>query len=158
MQHLNILGLQTTCLCILLWDLDNDRFGFSVGFDTICSKFPTLPRHLVASERHGGVKHIVAVHPDSASPQTVGKEECSLNVLGVDGGSQAIDGVVGAVKQLCVVLELHDGHHWPKDLFLSNGHLILHISKHSRGHKESLVPNTASLAMVISSSTSANTV
>lgn len=39
------------------------RLDFRVGFQAVLSQLPTNARHLVPSEGHLSIQHIVAVHP-----------------------------------------------------------------------------------------------
>ena len=59
--------------------------------------FAALARHLEAAERRGRVDDVVAVDPDGPGLDLLGVEVGLVDVLGPDGGGQAVEGPVGAV-------------------------------------------------------------
>lgn len=58
----------------------------------------------------------VMASPDSASPETVGEVDSLFQVTREDRGSQAVNCLVSTLDKLRLILELHDLHHWPKNL------------------------------------------
>ena len=54
--------------------------------------------------------------PHTAGAKGMGDTQSPVDILGEDGRSQSIHGVVGPVDHLLDGLELHDLHHWTEDL------------------------------------------
>ena len=52
-------------------------------------------------------------------------------VIGDYSSSESVSGIVGALDDFIIVLELEDALHWAEDLLLRNGVLILDIGEDS---------------------------
>lgn len=88
------------------------------GATELCLRSVTRPllRTLSQWTYEDGGEDDDVVLPDSASPQSVGDVVGLVNVLGEDGGCQAVLGVVGPGHHLLQCLELQHLHHRAKDL------------------------------------------
>lgn len=106
-----------------LVQLDADRLVLGVVGQSSLAKLATNTRLLVTTEGELMVKHVVAVDPDGAGLEAVGHADGGVDVLGVDGGSQAVGGVVGQVDDLLLILELGDGADGAEDLLLHDLHV-----------------------------------
>ena len=54
--------------------------------------------------------------PDGAGLDAVSEVNRSVEILGEDRGAEAVRWAVGAFNHFVQILELHDLHHWTKDL------------------------------------------
>ena len=61
---------------------------------------------------------LVAVDPDSAGVEGVADTNRSVEILGVNGSSEAVHRVIAQLKDLFLGLELGDGADRSEDLFL----------------------------------------
>lgn len=75
---------------VLLWNLDRHRLDLSVVLQAVFAQLTTVARQLVATERSRHVKHIIAVHPDSAGLDAVSEVDRSVEILGEHGGAEAV--------------------------------------------------------------------
>lgn len=84
---------------------------------------------LEASEGHLGVKLVDAVDPGGAGVEPVGGLQSAIDVLGEDGCSETILGIVGLFNDVLVVVELDDNADWAEDLFLYDLHVGARVRK-----------------------------
>lgn len=85
------------------------------------------------------VEGVVGVDPDGAGAERVGDLDGGVEVLGVDGGGEAVGGVVADPDRLLLVLELGDAAHGAEDLLLHDLHVVRHVGEDGRLDEVALV-------------------
>lgn len=93
------------------------------------------------------VQHVVLVDPDSTGTESVGDTDGGVEVLSVDGSSQAIIRVVSALEDLLFCLELGDRAHWAEDLLLNDLHVFSNIGEDGWLDEVSLVAMTPTTSL-----------
>ena len=63
--------------------------------EPLLAAVPAVPGLLEAPKPGGGVKHVVAIDPDSARLDVLGSLQGQRQLLAVDGGSEAVHRVIG---------------------------------------------------------------
>src|SRR5262249_19691679 len=99
-----------------------------------------MTRHLEAAERRRGIDDVIAVYPHRACLHFAGEEMGLIDVLGPDGGSQAIVGVVRPSDDLVGGLEGQHTYHRAEDLVLGNRHVVLDAVENRGLDEEALAP------------------
>ena len=82
------------------------------------------PGLFVPAKRHLVVQGVVRVDPDGAGLEGVGDLDGGVEVLGVDGGGEAVGGGVADLDGLLFRRELGDGAHGAEDLLLHDLHVL----------------------------------
>src|SRR5919106_4908978 len=80
-------------------------------------------RALVAAERRHVAHRPVGVDPHGAGLEALGHGERPFDALGPDAGREAVDGAVGDLESLLVVVERHDREDWAEHLLVGDPHL-----------------------------------
>jgi len=75
------------------------------------------------------VQHVVLVDPDGSGAESVGNTDGGVEVGGVDGGSEAVVGVVADADGVGFVGELGDGADRAKDFLLHDFHVFGHVGE-----------------------------
>ena len=70
---------------------------------------------------------MVAVHPDAAGLYPLSELERLVDVVGPDGGGEAVHRLVGDLERFLLVLEGDDGEHRAEDLLLGYLHAVVHL-------------------------------
>src|SRR5260221_13742628 len=97
--------------------------------ETFFTAFAPIATFTIAPKTTGGIKHVCAVHPDTASLQFRGNIQGKVDVLAPDTGSQAITSIVGKRHGLRGCAEGHGDQYGPKDFDLGNGGSRRNIGK-----------------------------
>ena len=82
---------------------------------------------------------IVGVDPDGAGLEGVSDLERGVEVGGVDGGGEAVGGVVADLDDFVLGLELGDGAHGAEDFFLHDLHVFGYVGEDGGLDEEALV-------------------
>src|SRR3984893_5173794 len=122
-------------------EFDGDGFYFGVVGEAVFAEFAADAGLLEAAERGGGVEDVIAIHPDGAGADAVGDGVGFGDVLGPDGGGEAVERFVGALDDFADVLEFENGHYRAEDFFLRNLHVVLHVGENGGLDKVALVAN-----------------
>lgn len=85
------------------------------------------------------VKSVVCVDPDSSGLERIGDLHGRLQVGGVDSGSETVGGRVANLDDFFLGLELGDGAHWSKNLFLLNLHVLGDVGEDGRLNEVALL-------------------
>jgi len=173
-----------TPLTALLCDLHGDSFHLCVGLQTILAQFASIARHLEATKSSLGSKNVVAVDPknfklsitsflnrflnwpNSSSPDTLHEVHGLVNVLGENGSSETILGVISPLEQFIGVLKFDQLLHRAENLsqiifffrfsrciskfyietylFFCDSHVVADVGKHCGLNEVSLVTFTSS--------------
>lgn len=94
---------------------------------------------------------LTGVDPDSTSPEVVADADGSVEVLGVDGSSKAVVGVVAELDDLLLGGELGDGADGAEDLLLHDLHVVTDVGEDGGLDEVALV--TVALTTSLDSST-----
>src|SRR5258708_10301962 len=97
--------------------------------ETFFTTFAPIATFTIAPKTTGGIKHVCAVHPDSASLQFRGNIQGKVDILAPDTGSQAITSIVSKRHGLRGRAEGHGDQYGPKDFDLGNGGSWRNIGK-----------------------------
>ena len=115
----------------ILVQLDGNGLVLCVVCEGCLAEFSSNTAFLVPTERKLVMKHVITVHPDSSGLQSVGNADGSVEVLGVDGGSETVSGIVGKVNDLRLVLELGNSADRAEDLLLHDLHVGADVGEDS---------------------------
>ena len=94
---------------------------------------------LIAAERRSGKDHMVVVDPDRTSPQPPRDLDRRRDIAGPDGGPKSIGALVCQCNDLAQGLLWDHNQHWPKDLLVSDPHLIPHPGEDRRLKKRCML-------------------
>lgn len=108
----------------------------------ILPEFSTDTRSFVATEGYLRVELVVAIDPHSASLKFVGSLDSSTDIATEDGCCQTVDGVVGHLDELFLVVELLKNDDWAKDLLASNLGIRLDVGENGWFDKVAFVAVT----------------
>ena len=100
-----------------------DSLDLGVVLQSIRAKLTANTGLLEATEWCLVGDHVVVVHPDGTSLQGVGDTDSGVDVLGVNGSSETVRGVVTNLDSLSLILELLDGDDRAEDLLLGDLHV-----------------------------------
>src|SRR5437879_13415813 len=97
-----------------------------------------VTRILLSPEGERWVDQTTRVYPHCARFQSPRDHMSFLDVARPDGGGQAVWIVIGALDDLIDVVKCEDRQDGPKDLFLRDLHVVLHVAENRGFDKESL--------------------
>src|SRR5713226_6499541 len=89
-----------------------------IVFDRLLTALAAEARLLHAAERRDHVERQCVVYPDRPSPQALDQCVGPRNILGVDGGGEAVDRVVSLTDGVVHVVERDDRQDRSEDLLL----------------------------------------
>ena len=87
---------------------------------------------LEPTEGHVGVQYIATVHPSRPSLESVRSIQRTGDILGEDGSSETVEGIVRLVNNILLVLELDHDTDGAEDLLLDDLHIRLGVRKDRR--------------------------
>src|SRR5579864_4248088 len=106
--------------------------------DRMRSKFTAEAGTLVTAEGQRRVHQTIRVDPHGARFQSPRDHVSFLDIACPDGGGQAVWIVIGALDDLIAVVKCQHRQDRPKDLFLRDLHVVLHVAEDRWLDKESL--------------------
>jgi hypothetical protein len=104
-----------------------DSLDLGVVGEGVLAALATKTGLLEATEGHLGVELVVAVDPDGAGLELVGDGDGAGDVLGEDGGGEAVEAVVGLAEDVGFVGELGDDDDGAEDLLLHDPCIRLNV-------------------------------
>ena len=105
------------------------RLDLGVVLQGVGAKLTAHTGGLEATEWSLVRDQVVAVDPDSTGLQSVGNTDGGVDILGVDGSSKTVGGVVTDLDGLSLVLEFLDSDDGTEDLLLGDLHVPSDISE-----------------------------
>lgn len=127
------------------------RLGLDVVFERRLTQLAANTRLLVTTEWQLPVKSVVCVDPHCSGLERIGNLDGSLQVAGVEGGSETVCGGVANLDDLFLGLELGNCAYWAENLFLLDLHVLGDVGEDGGLNEVALV--TLSLATSLDSGT-----
>src|SRR5260370_18757545 len=118
--------------------LDPDRLDVEIFFQMLLAGLAAVTAHLVAAERHRRIHRLIAIDPNRSGAKRLCNPMRVADILGPDPAAEAEGGGVGALDQFVTVFERDRRDHRPKDLLLSDPHIVLDVGEHCRRHEIAL--------------------
>ena len=114
-------------LRVLAADVAGDGLDLGVVLQPVGAELAAAAGLLVPAERGHRAEDIVTVDPHGAGPEGVRQVGGLLDILGEDGGGEAVAVLVGALGGLLDGGELLDGLDGAEDLLLADAHVVADV-------------------------------
>ena len=118
---------------------NTDRLRLCVVRQRRLAQLPSDTALLVSTKRQRMMQHVVLVNPDGSSPQSIGHADGGIEVGRVNGGRQAVGGIVANTDGLGFILELGNGADRPEDFLLHDLHVFTDAREDGGFNEVSLV-------------------